>query len=64
MVKPTPEEERNGWTEETLTKYLKDRDLAAASSIRNDFDPQTKRFARDRRPTVANGKYRPHRWRS
>lgn len=65
MVKPTPEEARNGWTEESLTKYQQERAQAQAAVIRNDVI-DAKRGLRARgnpHPLTANGKYRPQRWR-
>jgi len=34
MAKPTPDEKRNGWTEDTLTQYLEDRHREEE----NDYD--------------------------
>jgi hypothetical protein len=65
MVKPTPDEERNGWTEETLTAYLEKQATAQAASINNEPDPMFKRGRRrrDQPAAEANHRYNPHRWR-
>ena len=59
LVEPSAEETRNGWTPETLTKYLNEQ--AASASLR--IDPQSTFNRRARRPTQANNRYRPQRWR-
>jgi len=51
MTKPTRDEEKNGWTEETLTFYVKERDKSLSADR-----PAPK-------PDVQNHRYRPHRWR-
>lgn len=62
-VEPTKEEERNGWTAETLTAYLNEQNAAAQQKI----DPNSKFRKMQRRPKrqngVWNGMYRPLRWR-
>jgi len=60
LVQPTPEEARNGWTAESLTRYLISRKAAAGITI----DPHSlhRRFAA--RPVAQNKQgYRPLRWR-
>ena len=56
-VEPTEEEKRNGWTTETLTKYLGER--MAAQSLAVDV----KSLHRRKKPTKQNHTYRPHKWR-
>ena len=53
-ILPTEDERRNGWDEETLGRYVAEREKAAAQSIL-EREPQ--------KPTVANSRYNPHRWR-
>lgn len=61
-MKPTPEEETNGWTEETLTRYIRERDLANASTVLGD--PESRFITKKQeRPNKSNNKYSPHRWR-
>jgi hypothetical protein len=57
LIEPTDEEKRNGWTAESLTKYLKDQERAQSERI----DPHSE--VRRVRPTTANGRYSPFRWR-
>lgn len=52
--KPTEEERKNGWTSDTLTKYMHDRDLEQAHKV---LYPEPKL------PSFQNNKYNPHRWR-
>jgi len=52
MSKPTKSEAANGWTEATLTKYIKQRNKAAAEVIL--YPGQVK-------PSVQNNQYNPHR---
>ena len=59
MIEPTDEESRNGWTTESLTKYLTERH--AGQTLAVDVNSLHRRVAR--RPTVQNYRYRPHRWR-
>ena len=54
--KVTPDEEKNGWTDETLRDYLQERDEARSVVI----DVKN----RPKRPAVQNNRYRPHRWRN
>jgi hypothetical protein len=56
MVKPTPEEARNGWTEETLTAYIEERQRQQLEAA----DPKHPR--RRVRPMTANGAYNPLKW--
>ena len=51
MPKPTKDEEKNGWTEESLTKYLKERDEAL------DIEREPPK------PIEQNHRYNPKRWR-
>ena len=59
IVEPTEEEKRNGWTAETLTDYLIERN--AGQSLGIDVNSLHRRIAR--RPQVQNHKYNPRRWR-
>lgn len=53
MVEPSEDEKRNGWTAETLTKYLQERRAENFTAV----------FEREpRKPKQAKG-YRPLRWR-
>ncbi len=54
LIEPTADEAKNGWTAETLTKYLQER--AQAQTLTALHRPPAK-------PTRANSKYSPHRWR-
>ena len=54
MVELTPEEERNGWTKESLETYFKDREKAQAAVVLSD---------KQQRPRFANNSYSPLRWR-
>lgn len=58
-IKPTEEEAKNGWTTDSLTRYLKDR--YAAQSLRIDVHSLSRRVAK--RPHSQNHKYNPLRWR-
>lgn len=58
-VEPTDEEKRNGWTTETLTTYLAERQAGQALAV--DVNSLHRRLAR--RPTVQNHRYNPKRWR-
>lgn len=53
-MKPTPEEERNGWTEATLTAYLNKHETSIEERIFKK--PKIK-------PSRANSKYSPFNWR-
>lgn len=57
-IEPTEDEKKNGWTAETLAKYMAERGSAQAGVVYHD-----PKFRPPRRPSVANGKYSPHRWR-
>ena len=59
LVQPNDEEARNGWNPETLTAYLNEQ--SASASLR--VDPHSTFNRRARRPTKANNRYRPQRWR-
>lgn len=52
---PTPEEAANGWTAESLTKYVRERNVAQANAVL---------FKEKAKPPVANGRYSPLKWRS
>ncbi len=55
LIQPTEEEARNGWTAETLTDYVRQRQRAQAAKVFPEKPP---------RPTMANSKYNPLRcWR-
>jgi len=54
---PTPDEVRNGWTEKTLTDYLKDHKDSGKDLI--DMNSDSRRV----RPQTQNHKYNPKRWR-
>lgn len=59
LIEPTDEERKNGWTAETLTEYLAERE--AGQSLAVDVNSLHRRVAR--RPNEQNHRYRPHRWR-
>ena len=59
LIQPSDEEARNGWTPETLTQYLHEQTAAQALKI----NPSSSLNRRARRPTRANNRYRPQRWR-
>lgn len=50
----TEEEKANGWTEESLEKYRKERERAQMEAIMNPLP---------KRPKWANNQYDPKRWR-
>lgn len=58
-IEPTDEEKRNGWTKETLSRYLAER--RAGQSLAADPESALRRLAR--RPTEQNHRYNPHKWR-
>jgi len=58
-VEPTEAERRNGWTAESLTRYLSERQ--AGQSLAVDVNSLHRRVAR--RPDEQNHRYCPHRWR-
>jgi len=60
IIEPTEEEKKNGWTAETLTKYLQERHAAQNLSV--DVNSLTRQVAR--RKDEQNHKYNPRRWRS
>lgn len=53
----TPEERRNGWTRESLRRYLTER-AAQRLQWATEQDKQTRRSAR----TESTQKFDPHRW--
>ena len=53
-VKATPEEKRNGWTDESLNKYRYEREQAAFMKVY--VKPVL-------RPSVQNHRYSPLKWR-
>ncbi len=53
-MKITPEEEANGWTQEALDRYRRERNRAQANLI---FKPK------NTKPKEQNHNYRPHKWR-
>ena len=54
LLQPTAEEARNGWDAEALTAYHRDRERAQSASILDRAPPK---------PTRANSKFNPLRWR-
>jgi len=58
-VEPTEDERRNGWTKDTLTTYLAEREAGQSLSI--DVNSLHRKLAR--RPNVQNHRYNPLRWR-
>jgi hypothetical protein len=61
-MKLTPEDERNGWTEETLSRYIREREVANAEVVLGD--PESRYISPKRkRQHKANNQYSPHRWR-
>ena len=59
LVEPTEGEKKNGWTAETLTRYLIER--KAGQSLDVDVNSLQRRMAR--RPIEQDHKYNPLRWR-
>lgn len=57
-IELTEDEKKNGWTVETLTAYVAERERAQAGVIL--FDPE---YRRKPRPKWANNFYSPLRWR-
>ena len=53
-IELTDEERRNGWTPETLTAYLAERERAQAGVVM--FDPE---YRKPPRPKWANNSYNP-----
>ena len=53
---PTEDEKRNGWTRESLTKYMAERSHEGVIH----GDPA---FRKPKRPSAANSRYSPFRWR-
>lgn len=58
LIQPSADEIKNGWTAETLTAYLQERDQANKNVI--EFQPGTREL---RRPRQQNSRYRVTRWR-
>ena len=58
MVEITDDERKNGWTEEALKKYLKEREIAQAGVVM--FHPDHRKR---QKPRFANNLYRPLHWR-
>ncbi len=56
-IEPSDSEAANGWTKETLTKYLVERN--AVQSLKIDIHNPMRRI----KPTSQNHKYKPLRWR-
>lgn len=54
----TPDEIRNGWDNDSLLKYLEERNEVQAKII----DPRERN--KNRKPIEQNHKYRPLRWRN
>jgi len=59
-IEPNEEEKKNGWTTESLTRYLQEQH--AAQTLRVDVHSLSRQVAR--RKDVQNHKYNPRRWRS
>lgn len=60
QIEPTKDELKNGWTKETLTKYLAEQ--VAGQSLSIDINSLHRKTAR--RTNIQNHKYNPLRWRS
>ena len=59
LIEPTADERRNGWTAETLTDYVQQRERAQKGIVL--FDPD---YRAVKRPGRANSRYNPLRpWR-
>lgn len=59
LVEPTDEERRNGWSADSLTAYLAERNAGAVVNV--DQNSLHRRMAA--RPVVQDHRYNPHRWR-
>ena len=59
LIQPTKDELKNGWTAETLTQYVAERN--AGAELRTD--PHSLHRRMKQRPRVQNIQYNPHRWR-
>ena len=57
-IELTDEERANGWTEESLAAYVKERERAQAGVVM--FEPE---YRKPHRPKWANNSYNPLRWR-
>ena len=53
-VKATEEEKRNGWTDESLNQYRREREEASFMTVY---------IKPPKRPSVQNHRYRPQKWR-
>ena len=53
-IKPTEDEIKNGWTEESLNLYFRNRDKAQFATVFNK---------KPKRPFVQNSKYSPFKYR-
>lgn len=54
LIKPTEDERKNGWTSETLTRYMKERELEQAHQVL---------YRKEEPPAFQNSRYNPHKWR-
>lgn len=64
MPEPTAEEAKNGWTEETLTKYLEEQDRAlnnASLGFMMGWNDRRERGIANRPMTTSNS-YDPFSW--
>lgn len=59
LIEPTKDEKKNGWTAETLTQYVAERNAGAELKT----DPHSLERRMERRPRAQNTQYNPHRWR-
>ena len=57
-IEITPEELKNGWTEQTLAVYVAEREQAQAGVVM--FNPE---YRKPQRRKWANNRYNPMRWR-
>jgi hypothetical protein len=65
-VKPTADEIKNGWTEETLTAYLKEADERREGYLSGGEyykDGKMHPYRAPERPEAQNNKYSPFNWR-
>lgn len=53
LIEPTPEERKNGWTADALTRYVTGRKARQGEVILDKPEPY---------PTRADNRYDPHRW--
>lgn len=59
LVRPSPEERRNGWTAETLTAYLRQREREQRLTI---LGPGGSGFGSGTGPVRCDGRYDPWAW--